>query len=402
MAELLPTHTIWTHRNATAPNSSSTRRLKRPMGASNQLVFAVRNVSSTPSDRKIVRIDSRWYNRTGLAINPAFRAKAKLFELLLRVCELRGLYTSPSIIERLNVTFPDGSGRTVSERQFVLLDEAHGTSFAAFRRLREPTQLPAIDGAAIRDTAVFDTLINARDRSYENVYISQATGALTMIDTLSGALEYNAGPVDSVMIPASKLFHKRDLDPLQKHHRRLWDVDYRCFALPSMAIGRAYSPRLHRCLVRIAGGDAFDSKPLPSSAQEVSIVDCAPRQCRRPYPRFQRSALVCESCRAIGEVMNHSISTANCSYAPTKLCIPAELRERARSLLDIGFEATLSKLLVGSRWGGRGSTRFDRRSSPRCNHSQNPDGVLLLAVGGASSASHLQPSRMPVHGGYGI
>ena len=61
----------------------------------------------------------------------------------------------------------------------MLLDEAHGTSFAAFRRLREPTQLPAIDGAVIRDTAVFDTLINARDRSYENVYISQATGALT-------------------------------------------------------------------------------------------------------------------------------------------------------------------------------------------------------------------------------
>ena len=103
--------------------------------------------------------------------------------------------------------------------------------------------------------AVFDTLINARDRSFENVFITRA-GRLTMIDTLTSAFEYNAGPVDSVFVPATKLFMKAADDPLHRFHPRLWLVDYRCFASGG-SIGRAYPPRMHRCLAQVASGEAL-------------------------------------------------------------------------------------------------------------------------------------------------
>lgn len=370
----LPSHTLWPHRN-------ETRRLKRFTGASNQLVFAVQPASSAGTAwhrdaasrdatsrhyenrprRQLVRLDQRWLNRTGTAVDPAFRAKARLLARLLLDCKLDRLYTLPTI-QPLHVLIPDiyGTGRRrVDDEQAVLLEEAPGTSLASFRRLREPTSLPPIDPTSILDAAVFDTLINARDRSYENVFLT-ADGTLTLIDTLSGAFEYNAGPVDSVMVPASKLFNKRSTDPLQRLHWRLWNLDYRCSAhrtgLP-MAVGRAYSPRLRRCLARVASGETF------ATEDRSCIVDCKPRRCRRAAPRFLRHGLACDACEEPGTA---SASTSDCCYSRASVCVPAELKARARLLLELGFEAVLSQLLAGSRWGGRGSTRFDNRTAAAC------------------------------------
>ena len=127
-----------------------------------------------------------------------------------------------------------------------------------------------------------------------------------------------------------------------------------------MAIGRAYSPRLRRCLARVATGEAFAA--LPPRTQ-TRIVDCRPRSCRRGAPRFVRHGLECESCERNGVA---SVNTADCCYSLADVCVPAELLMRARLLLELGFEGVLSQLLVGSRWGGRGSTRFDNRSAAQC------------------------------------
>lgn len=176
-----------------------------------------------------------------------------------------------------------------------------------------------------------------------------------------------AGPVDSVMLPASKLFNKRAYDPLRRVHRQIWEMDYRCAAwrqgLP-MAIGRAYSPRLRRCLARVASGETFATQPSTQPHRSrTRIVDCRLRSCRRTAPRFIRHGLVCESCE---RTRVSSVNATDCCYSHADVCVPAELLLRARLLMELGLEGVLSQLLVGSRWGGRGSTRFDNRSAAKC------------------------------------
>ena len=98
-----------------------------------------------------MRLDQRWLNRTGTAVDPAFRAKARLLARLLLDCKLDRLYTLPTI-QPLHVLIPDlyGTGRRrIDDEQAVLLEEAPGTSLASFRRLREPTPLPPIDPTSI-------------------------------------------------------------------------------------------------------------------------------------------------------------------------------------------------------------------------------------------------------------
>ena len=211
-----------------------------------------------------------------------------------------------------------------------------------------------------------------------------------MIDTLQTAFEYGSGPPSSVMLPATIAYARRDVDLLLRHHPYLWQLDYRCFA-PGAAVELNYPNRLRRCLAKVASGAALGftgvtgspSARVGATVANASVVSCETptlrrQECARPsHPTYQWQALACPtfSCTEGQEANqtephtdatpgqrrpNSKDVTQSCCYSWGRICVPAELRVRAHRLLHVGFEATLSTLLVHRKM----ALSFNNRTAP--------------------------------------
>lgn len=366
---------VWTFQNRT-------RHVARLSGHAKTVVFAAWAVDgSTP--RQIVRTSARSLyrhfetNASSPPFEPSIVAKARLLSMLVRACSLQGLFRIPAIqplrtgipLTTQTAKIPKSVGQLLGSAFGVLLEEAPGSSLASLGD--DPSWItaanaPLLDSQAVVAAAIFDTLLNNRDRSFENIMLSSAQGSassgvnvlgsrmsdsqqpvsdeqravrassrLAMIDNVHNALDYGEphdGEPASVMLPTSRLYGLRDVEQLpaavqrmkERHAPWIYSIDFRCHA-PGGVVGRRYPASLRRCLSQAARDDWGVEDVVILSDGLDSIASALRKRAGR------------------------------CCYTHAA-CVPPGLRERAQMMLRLGFEGTLAAILP----------HFANRTAPMC------------------------------------